>query len=172
MKAVCERLGYIGARVRAGGAGWRDGGSAGPPGRAHPEGAHEADDADGEADLREGDEGRGDDDEVEDAPAVVGESAEPVGEGVDRELDGEGDGEEDVEAAQGGGDAGVVQPAGLQLRGPEELRLDHADDEVLPWGHRPFHYGSVGQRGQLDCTTKRAYREELKVGVGSGSVLS
>ena len=85
---------------------------------AHPEGAHQANDADGELGLEEGEEGHAHDNEVEDAPAVAYEAPEPVGVGVDCKLDGEGSGEEDAEAAQGAGDDGIVPVVGLELLGP------------------------------------------------------
>ncbi len=63
--------------------------------------AQRAEDADGEVEGPEDDDGHGDDEGVEDRPAVGEEGAEPVGEEVEKQLEGEEDGEDDVELVQG-----------------------------------------------------------------------
>ncbi len=56
------------------------------------------------------------------------ESIPPVGEGVDRQVQGEGGDEEDVQAVEEEGELGPAL-----VRGPrDELRLDDGGDEILP----------------------------------------
>jgi hypothetical protein len=59
--------------------------------------AERAEDADGEVEWAQGDEGEGDDDGVEAAPAVVEELLQPVGIEVDEELESKNYGETGVD---------------------------------------------------------------------------
>ena len=105
--------------------------------RAHA--AEEADDAEGaqrpdrvdrHADGPQSHERQQDDDAVEDIPAVLQEGVEPVGVGVDDELDGEDEGEEHIHALQA--DAGGGEAAVAVCERVGELRLCCVHGEVLP----------------------------------------
>ena len=104
--------------------------------RAHA--AEEADDAEGaqrpdrvdrHADGPQSHERQQDDDAVEDIPAVLQEGVEPVGVGVDDELDGEDEGEEHVHALQA--DAGGGEAAVAVCERVGELRLCCVYEKVL-----------------------------------------
>ena len=70
------------------------------------EGAHELDEPVGDVGDAEVDERHSDDEHVEQVPAVGEEALEPVGEGVEDELTGEGDGEDEVEGGVEAAEAG------------------------------------------------------------------
>ncbi len=93
------------------------------------EGAHELDEPVGDVERAEVDEGHGDYEHVELVPTVEGEHGEPVGVRVDDELDGEVDGEDEVEGvhdrAQLGG--GAI----LEHHLAPVLCLENAGQEVL-----------------------------------------
>jgi hypothetical protein len=97
-----------------------------------------------------GDEGEADDDDVEPVPAVADEAPAPVAEGVEAELDGEGGGEEEVDAR--------VDPArrrevahfvheefvklGVEDAGGEVLRPGRADGQLhMGWFARDVARG-------------------------------
>ena len=94
----------------------------------HAAAAQQQDQADGQADGGEAHDGEGDNDDVEEVPAVADEVAEPVGEGVDDELDAERDDEEEVQLVQGREGRGLR--AGVEVH----LRLGDAHGEVLRGG--------------------------------------
>ncbi len=62
--------------------------------------AKRAEHADGEVERAESDEGEGDNDGIEAAPAVLEELAQPVGVEIDEQLHGEGDGEAEIERGE------------------------------------------------------------------------
>jgi hypothetical protein len=98
-----------------------------------PNDAQGAEDADGEVEGAQDDEGHGDDEGVEDGPGVGEEGPQPVGEEVAEQLEGEDDGETDVEEVENALDAGGRAVRELEPR-RIDLRLGDGDDEVLRIG--------------------------------------
>ena len=105
--------------------------------------AEEADDAqgtdgpqhvDGHGDRAQGDEGEGDNDGVEDVPAVAHEGREPVGVGVYEQLGGEDGGEGGVHDLEPGAQRRELAVAADERGG--ELGLGRVEQEVLRNGRR------------------------------------
>jgi hypothetical protein len=107
--------------------------------------ANGAEDADGEVEGAECDEGHEDDERVEYRPAVGEKVPAPVGEHVDEQLDGEDSGKGDVEVVKGvfeGSGGAVLREEGVVL----ELRFDDGRAEVLRVGARCSFRVRLGMR--------------------------
>jgi hypothetical protein len=113
------------------------------------EGAEDADDAGVEVLEKEGDYGHGDDEGVHLAPHVGKEGLEPVGEDIDPQLDGEDDGEDEVQLVHEFGQL-AGRPVGVG-HSVQELRLENGAGEILQ--HAGRGQGKVAQKSWSELLT-------------------